>query len=85
MTLPDVCEVIDRELAAYSGRTFSPIEGHRLIRFQQLSELLRVAGFPRTTGERYETSLYPYFFQEPVHDDLDPWSRQGDLGQLIGP
>lgn len=85
MNIREVCECIDGELAGYSGSSSSLMQEVRSTKLQQLGQFLRTFGFPRTKRERYETCLHPYFFQEAIYDDLDPWTRQGNLGQLLVP
>lgn len=54
----------------------------RKLRLQLVKDFLATKGFPQSMRERFELALHPFYFQEVNYDDLDPYSKNGDLGQL---
>ena len=83
-TIDDIISMIDIEIDKYASSEAGSIGKARLVRLESLRNFISIHGLPKNMKERFELSLAPYCFQEANYDDLDPTSKDGDLGHLKG-
>ncbi len=84
-TADEIVGMIELELQKHqkSGQSEVGISAARCGQLERVKRFLQAQGFPRGTKEFFELSLHPFYFQEVNYDDLDPFSKNGQLGHLV--
>ena len=82
LTIDEIVSMVDSELLKYENAEIETLAGMRNARLKFVKHFLIRNGFPISMRERFELSLEPFYFQEANYDDLNPCSRDGDLGHL---